>query len=89
MKPPYSPKQVVYRDVLSTMLNKMPSHTWDGLITFAPLFHIDLEDETMFRIHLNEQIAAAAEGLKREGEPWPHDFEKLAELIAVKIPELT
>jgi hypothetical protein len=86
---PHTDKELVFRDNLATMLNRMPyQRGWDGLIEFAQRFHIDLEDESMFEIQLNERIMHAAQELKSEGAAWPTDFEKLASLIASKIPEL-
>lgn len=82
-------KQLVLRSTLATMINMLPDRSWDGLIQFAPVFHVDIEDETMFAIPINERIMSAAEELKKEGAIWPKaDFEKMNSMIASKIPEL-
>jgi hypothetical protein len=78
----------VYRGVLVSMLNTHPCRNWDDLIQFAPNWHVDLEDEEMFAIHINERIMFAAKALKKKGASWPKDFETMSKLIAAEIPEL-
>lgn len=88
MNTPFTPKQDVFRDVLIRMLNIGQPRGWDELVAFAPSYHVDLEDEEMFHIHINEQIMHAAQKLKDKGARWTHDFEALAKLLEPEIAEL-
>jgi len=83
-----TPEQQVFRDVLVRMLNIGQPKNWDDFIEFAPRYHVDLEDEEMFHIHINEQIGHAAEKLKAKGVQWTGNFEALAKLIEPSITEI-